>query len=436
MRRPREVLARGALRSRNFRLLAGCDVISGTGNAVAFVAIPFAVLAIGGSAADVGYVATAAMIPMIVFMLLGGVAGDRFPRHKVIVIANSAQALAQGVAAGLVFAHQAHVWELLVLAAVRGTGLGFYFPAAQGLLPQTVPEEDRAQANAISRIGRNSSGIAGAALGGLLVGAAGPAWGLAVDAASFAAAAALRAGMRFPPMPPDPDQESTLHQLREGWREFAARRWLWAIVGEFTIMTAVIAGTIDVLGPVVADRQLGGASAWGVILAGYGAGAVIGGLIMVRLRPQRMLAVASAAAGVFAALLFALAVPLPAAATTGVAVIVGVTSEIFAVNWVTTMQQEIPARLMSRLSAYDALGSFALAPVGVAAAGPIALAFGTPATLTAGGVIIIALTFAVLGVPEVRSMRRRPAADRPTATPDQESEPAAPGATPLPAEPG
>ena len=425
----------GALRSRNFRLLVGCDVISGTGNAVAFVAIPFAVLAIGGSVSDVGYVATASLIPMIVFMLLGGVAGDRYPRHTVIVAANSVQSLAQGAAAALVFAHTAHVWELLVLAAVRGTGLGFYYPAAQGLLPQTVPEEHLAQGNAISRIGRNTSGIAGSALGGLLVAVAGPAWGLAVDAASFAIAAALRAGMRFPPMPAG-DRESPLHQMREGWREFAARRWLWAIVGEFTIMTAVISGTISVLGPVVADRKLGGAGAWGVILAGYGAGAVVGGLAMARLRPQRMLAVASVAAGVFAALLFALAVPLPAVAITGVAVVVGATSEIFVVNWVTTMQQEIPPRLLSRLSAYDALGSFALAPVGVAAAGPLAAAFGTPAVLSAGGLVIIALTVAVLAVPEVRSMRRRPPGRDASGRPDQEAAPAAPAAIPLPAEPG
>jgi hypothetical protein len=137
-----------------------------------------------------------------------------------------------------------------------------------------------------------------------------------------------------------------------------------------------------------------------------------------------MLAVGSVGAGVFAALLFALAIPLPAAATTAVAVIVGASTEIFGVNWVTTMQQEIPARLLSRLSAYDALGSFALAPVGVVAAGPLAAAFGTSTVLTAGGLVIVALTVAVLAVPEVRSMRRRPAgagAD-PAQPPDQVAE--------------
>jgi MFS family permease len=428
-------LPRGALQSRNFRLLVACDVISGTGNAVAIVAIPFAVLAIGGSASDVGYVAAASLVPMLVFLLFGGVAGDRLPRHKVMMAANSLQAAAQGTSAVLVLTHHAFVWELLVLAAARGTGLGFYFPAAQGLLPQTVPEQDRAQANAISRTGRNSAGIGGAALGGLLVGLAGPGWGLAVDALSFASAAALRAGMRFPAMPPAA-RESTLHQLHEGWREFAARRWLWSIVLEFTAMTAVISGTINVLGPVVADSRLGGARSWGLILAAYGIGAVLGGLVMIRFRPHRMLLVASIAAGVFAVLLFALAVPLTVPLIMAAAVLVGMTSEVFLVNWITTMQQEIPHDLLSRLSSFDAIGSFALAPVGVAVAGPLAAAFGISVVLVAGGLLIVALTLAVLLVPEVRQMRRRPPESGLTSQEEPAAAPAAAGATARTAEPG
>ena len=428
-------LPRGALQSRNFRLLVACDVISGSGNAVAFVAIPFAVLAIGGSASDVGYVATASLIPMLVFLLFGGVAGDRLPRHKVMMAANSLQALAQGVSAILILTHHAFVWELLILAAARGTGLGFYFPAAQGLLPQTVPEEHRAQANAISRTGRNSAGIGGAALGGLLVGLAGPGWGLAVDAVSFAVAAALRSGMRFPAMPPAA-RESTLHQLREGWREFAARRWLWSIVLEFTVMTAVTSGTISVLGPVVADARLGGARSWGLILAAYGIGAVLGGLVMMRFRPQRMLLVASIGAGVFAVLLFALAVPLAVPLIMAAAVVVGISSEVFLVNWVTTMQQEIPHDLLSRLSSFDAMGSFALAPVGVAAAGPLAGAFGTSAVLAAGGLLIVLFTLAVLLVPEVRQLRRRTPESGLTSQDEPAAAPAGAGAKARTAEPG
>ena len=194
----------GPLRSRNFRLLLACDVISASGTAVATVALPFAVLRIGGSASDVGYVAAAYLVPLIGFLLLGGVVADRLPRHQVTVAANALQALAQAASAVLLLAGHARVWELAALAAARGIGTGFYLPASEGLLPHTVPADQRAPANALDRIGRNSGQIGGAALGGVLVGLAGPGWGLAADALSFAVAGALRAGMRFPALPPVP----------------------------------------------------------------------------------------------------------------------------------------------------------------------------------------------------------------------------------------
>jgi Transmembrane secretion effector len=101
---------RGPLGSSNFRRLVTCNVISIAGSAVSFVALPFAVLRIGGSASDIGYVATAGLIPLLAFLLLGGVIADRLPRHQVIVAANALQACAQGTAAALVITGQARIW--------------------------------------------------------------------------------------------------------------------------------------------------------------------------------------------------------------------------------------------------------------------------------------------------------------------------------------
>src|SRR5215471_19432084 len=123
-----------------------------------------------------------------------------------------------------VLAGLAQVWELVVVAVARGVGYAFYFPAEAGLLPQTVPADQRAAANAMDRIGRGASQIGGSALGGVLAGVAGPGWGLTVDAASFAVAAALRAGMRFPGLPPAA-KTGMAGELREGWRDFISRRW-------------------------------------------------------------------------------------------------------------------------------------------------------------------------------------------------------------------
>lgn len=396
----------GPLYSRNFRLLLACDIISVLGTAVALVAVPFAVLAIGGSAADVGYVVAAATVPLVAFLLWGGVVADRLARHKVMVAADVLQALAQAGSAVLVLTGRASVWELMVLAAVRGAGLGFYVPAARGLLPQTVPAQELSQANAIDRVGRSAALICGSGLGGLLVGTAGPGWGLLADGASFAIAAALRIGMRFPVLPPLP-QASMLNQLREGWREFASRRWLWAIVLEFAVLVAISFATLNVLGPLVAHIHLGGARNWGAILASESAGSVLGGLAMIRFRPHRMLLYACLSVPAFAVFLFALAVPLSVPLLAVTAFGMGGCLEVFSVNWATTMQQEIPPAMLSRVSAYDALGSYALAPVGTLIAGPLASTVGTSTVLAASGILTMLLTAAVLCIPEVRQLQRK-----------------------------
>jgi MFS family permease len=400
--------ARGPLAYRNFFLLLTCNVVSVLGTAIAIVAVPFAVLAIGGTAADVGYVTASATVPMVAFLLWGGVVADRLPRHRVMVAANVIQALAQAFSAILVLTGQATVWELMALAAARGTGLGFFFPAAQGLLPQTVPADQLAQANAMDRLGRNISLISGSAVGGTLVGLAGPGWGLAADAASYAIAGALRAGMRFPAVPPVSGPRM-LRQLRDGWREFISRRWLWAMVLQFSCVLGIYTGTCSVLGPIVANAHLGGAWSWGVILTAQAGGAVLSGLLLIRLRPRRLLLAASLGVPLQALLLFALAVPLATPAVAAAGFLAGCGIELFGVNWATALQQEIPRDMLSRVSAYDAFGSFCLMPIGAVLAGPLASVLGTAAVLVTGGIVIVALTASVLCLPEVRNLRRHTA---------------------------
>ncbi|HEX6450147.1 MAG TPA: MFS transporter [Trebonia sp.] len=397
---------RGPLSSRNFRLLAMCNVISVTGSGVSFVALPFAVLQIGGSAAAVGYVATARLIALAGVLLLGGVVADRLPRHQVIIAASAIQACAQGASAALILTGHAQVWQLAALAAAGGIAFGFYYPAARGLLPQTVRADQLAQANALDRTGQNTAWVGGFAIGGLLIGLAGAGWGLAIDAASFAIAALLLTGLRLP-RTPSAKVASLLQDLLDGWHEFSSRRWLWVIVAQFALLVAVSAATIDVLGPLVADTRLGGARSWGFVAAAYTAGAVGGGLVMLRFRPRRILAVAVMSLPAFSPLLFALAVPLPAPVAIAASALAGGCMEVFTVNWATTLQQEIPADKLSRISSYDALGNCALAPIGTAIGGPLAARFGVPATLTAGGAIILILPLLILLIPEVRHVQRR-----------------------------
>jgi Transmembrane secretion effector len=386
------------------------------GTAMAAIAVPFAVLRSGGSVSDVGFVAAAGLLPTIVFLLFGGVLADRLPRQQVMVAANIAQALAQAGFALLVLTGLAQVWEMMLLTAARGCAFGFYMPAAQGLLPQTVDADQLASANAVRRLALNGAQIAGAALGGLVVAAAGPGFGLVADASSYAVAGALRAGMRVGDLPPVV-RTGIIHELRDGWRAFTSRRWLWVIVIQFGLVNAVFVGAFSVLGPAIADHELGGARSWGLIVAAQSAGAVLGAALMVRYRPRRLLHTASLAVPLMALPVLALAAPLEVALIAAAALLAGIGMEVFEINWSTAIQEQIPLELLSRVAAYDALGSYALSPIGTTLAGPLALAIGTTSTLTAGGLTIITASLAVLCIADVRNLTRAKSPDPLTPTP-------------------
>jgi MFS family permease len=381
------------------------DVSSVSGSAMALVTTPFAVLAIGGSGVDVGDVTTAALLSLVISLMLGGTLADRHPRHRILTAANALQGVAQGTVASLVLSGTAYVWELIALSAARGIGTGLYLPAASGLLPQTVPADQLASANAIYRVGRNSAQIGGTALAGALAGLAGPGWGVTASAACYAIAATLRLSMRLEASP-RPASRGLLHELRQGWYEFASRRWLWSMVLQFAMVEAATAATVGVLGPIVAEHSLGGPISWGYIMAVNGTGSVVGGMIMIKFKPVFLLRVANAGVLIYTPLVFALAIPLPFPLIIVCAFIAGAGSEVFNVNWALSMQQEIPPSALSRVSAYDALGSFALAPVGAATAGTLQGSLGTSTVITLGGVLILVCTGAVLVLPEVRQFRR------------------------------
>jgi len=364
------------------------------------------VLDLTGSKADLGYVLAARTVPLVAFLLVGGIWADRLPRHHVMVGSNLLSGATQAAVAVLLFSGHARVWQLAALAAVSGTSSAFFFPASSGIVPQTVPERLLQQANALLRLGLNGSAILGGAVAGFVVYATSPATGIAVDAVTFLAAAALLAAMRLP-RSLHMESSNFVTDLKLGWREFTGRAWLWAIVLQFGFVNAVQQGTEGVLGPAVSNEHYHGAAGWGLIGAAQAVGLVGGGVLMLRLRPRRMLLVATLGFLLSAPLLFGLAIPLPLIAVLLLGVLAGIGTETFGVLWDTTMQQEIPQDRLSRVYSYDALGSFALIPLGLAAAGPIAEAVGTRATLFAGGVISVTATLAVLLVPEVRGLRRR-----------------------------
>jgi MFS family permease len=395
----------GPLAERDFALLFVGRTVSLFGSALAPIALAFAVLEVTGSATDLGLVVAAGFIPQIVFILVGGIWADRLPRHHVMVASDTVSGATQAVAAVLLLTGSAEIWHLVVVQVVRGAASSFFFPAAQGIVPQVVSGTRLQEANALLRLSRNGTQIGGVAIGGLLVAAIGPGWAIGFDAATYLAGSAVLLFLRVPRDLTMPERHF-VRELREGWDAFRSRSWLWGIVVQFAFVNACGVGAWAVLGPFVAERSLGGAAAWGLILAAQSAGFVVGGLITLRFRPDRLLLVATLAIFPMVFPLLLLIGPAPAVAIAAAAFVAGLGIELFGVFWDTALQEQIPRHQLSRVSSYDALGSFVFIPLGAAVAGPASDVVGVRETLIGASAVIVAATAAVLLLDEVRNLRR------------------------------
>jgi predicted MFS family arabinose efflux permease len=369
------------------------------------VALPFAVLEdLGGTPRQVGLVVAAGAAAQISVQLFAGALADRGSRRRQMIAADSAAALAQAALAALLLAGAATLPALALLQAAIGVCFALHFPAAVGLVPLVVERERLQPANALLSIAHSTALGLGAAAGGLLAARFGAGVALAVDAATFAASALLVAGVRARPQL-RLAAASLLAELRAGWREFTAHRWLWAIVLQFTVMTTGWFGTFAVVGPVVAQRSLGGADAWGAIAGAYGFGLVTGGLLMLRAHFPRPMLVATLTCFAGALLPLLLVAPAPVVWIAAAAWAAGLGHEIFSVLWNTALHTRVAPEALSRVSAYDVVGSIALVPFGQVLAGFGVEAFGAAATLYGAAFAIVLPTAAVLLVPEVRHLR-------------------------------
>ncbi|MDV5144246.1 MFS transporter [Streptomyces sp. SBC-4] len=393
---------------RNYVLLTAATVVTNLGAHGALIATTWAVFESGGSAGDVGLVAMARFLPLVLFLLIGGAVADRIPRHRVMVAANTVNCVSQAVFAVLVLSGGAQIWQMMLLTALCGAGQAFFNPAAEGMLLTSVTGEQAGKAFAVYRMAMHGAGIGGAALGGALVAFVGPGWVLAIDALAFAVAGGLRAFLDVSGTPERAPSGGLFADLKEGWQEFVGRPWLWSIVAQFSVVVGLIGAVEAVFGPLVARDELGGARPWGIALAAYGVGTVAGAVLMTRWKPRRLLFVGTLCVFPIALPSAALAVPLDVVGLTAAMFISGMAIEVFGVSWMTALHQEIPEEKLSRVSAYDWFGSTALLPLSTALAGPAESAFGRSEALWGAAALMVLVTALVLLVPDVRNLTRRP----------------------------
>jgi len=392
------------LRNPNLRKMFCAYFISFTGTAMAPIAMAFGVLELTDSTHDTAFVIAAPTFASILVLLLGGVVADRVSRKKVIILAESLSMLVQLIIAALFLTGYANLLNMIILMLINGVAIAFNAPASSGFITQLVDKKDLQATNALLGMARNSAVIIGAALGGLLVSIVGIGWTIFIDAISFGFSALLVFSI-LPNAQQKSAPSSLLNELIFGWKEFISHKWIWVIVLQFAFVVSGIEALMGLIGPSIAKDYLNGASDWGLIAGAVGFGTLLGGLVAFKLKVKYPMRLGTICVLFFSLIPIAMALSLSLYWILLAAVMAGLGMQIFGVIWFTTLQIKIPATMLSRVCAYDHIGSICLAPLGIVFSGFLYEALGAQWVLLLISGIIIIPTLLTLIVKQVWTMK-------------------------------
>lgn len=393
-----------ALRNPNFRTIFAGHSTSVLGDAIAPIAIAFAVLDGRGTARDLGLILAARVLSMSLLAVVGGVWGDRLPRQRVVVMSSLVSGLAQGTFALTLINGVFEVWLLVLLQLVNGAAIAFFRPASTGLVQESVDRSDLQSANALISLALNLSSIVGPAIAGGMIAVAGAPWALLIDALTFFVSAVLYSRAALPPR--KPARRSTLiHEALAGLREARAQPWILTTISMFCLVQLLIIAPYSILGPTVSQFNYGGPMMWVIVTAVAGVGAVTGDMFAMSYRPSRPLVAVGILALGMLPIILGLAFHPPIVVMAACGFLFGFCMCVPNIYWATCLQQHVPEELMARVSALDWMGSTVLRPAGLAAVVPASALLGTQ-TILVGAVIVVAvmfLTYSQLSV--VRSVK-------------------------------
>jgi MFS family permease len=402
------------LRHRDYRWLWAGQTTSSVGDSVVLVALALFITDRTNNPTDLGLVLAAGAAPLIAFLLIGGVWADRLPRHFVVIATNLVCATLHVLLAILIFTGRVAIWEVVVIEALFGSAEAFFRPAVSGLVPQTVPEPDIQQANALMGLSRNLTTFAGPALATALVLTAGAGWAFAIDAATFLVSAACLTRVR-PRERGAPAGEAlragVLTELREGYREVRARVWIWATLLAFALVNVAGVAPLFVLGPIVGREQYGHVAVFGVRVAMIGVGTVFGSLLGLRWRPRYPMRMAVLLILLWPPSLIVYAAGVTLWVVLPTAVLGGISLALFDVWWQTAIAERVPPERLSRVISYDWAVSIGLVPAGFVIAGPLGAALGAVPVMLAGASIGFVGVLAALIPRETRMLERLPSQD-------------------------
>lgn len=379
--------------------------ISNVGNGLSPIALAYGVLSLkGATGTDLSLVMTARIAPMIIFMLLGGVIGDRFKRNRIVGGSDVIGSIIAGTSAISFIVGFANVPLLCLMGGLFGILNALWWPAMSGVLPEILPKDSLQKGNAVVGLLSNFGFVFGALVGGTVVTLFGSGWALLVDAITFMIAGLLVWNINLPPMP-EREKNSMLHDLKIGWYEFISRSWVVAVVVGFTFMNLCFEATLSVLGPLAYNSDGHGPRNWSFNLAAITIGMIAGGIASFKIHFSRPLVLGMLSVALVPIWIYSMGFQLSLPVVLLGAFVAGVAVEIFTVVWGTSMQTHIPEQSYSRVVSYDAFGSYALAPIGIAFAGPIASWIGTPHTLIIAASITLVAALLPLTLKSVRGLK-------------------------------
>jgi MFS family permease len=392
------------LRHKNFRYLFLGQSASVVGDRVVVVAIALFVTQTTGSASDLGLILAAQALPLVALLLFGGVWADRLPRHRIMIVTDLVRAGLHITLATLIFTGAVRVWEIAAIEAAFGAAQAFFQPAYTGLIPQTVPEELIQEASALTQSTENLAFMVGPALATVLVLGVGAGEAFALDAATFILSAALLMRVRPRPRGEFIAPASVWSELRAGFHEVRSRSWVWVTIAVFMGAILCVYAPWYSLAPIIARDSYGSSGLFGVLESLAGAGAILGALVGLAWRPRRPLKTGMLLVLAWPLLGITLAARAPIWVVIVLSLATGFGFAELMILWETALARFIPPRALSRVSAYDWMGSLALLPVGFLLAGPLAGAFGARTVLGIGSALGVVLLLLGLAPRETREL--------------------------------
>ena len=386
---------------RNFPLLFGGQTISTLGDALYMVALPWLILTTGGNAQELGIVLSAYGIPRALCMLAGGWLSDRLGPRRLMLIADTLRLLLMGVLAALAFGGHPLLWQFCAIAVPLGALGGAFTPASMSLVPDILGKDDLQAGNGLMMASMQGANLIGSSVAGVIVAGFTSAVALALDAGTFLVSAGSLALMRGTThATPDGSQTETgqehpLASAQEAgtpmsfWGYLGTSRLIQITLLMFIVSSLVTGGLIEVALPALVQGPMhGSASGFGFILAGWGAGALIGSILAGMLGKLKRRGLMIFLGGLIIAAMFAL---LPVGGVPGAVVcmlIAGIASSIFAILFFTAVQMPLPSHLMGRIMGLLMFSSLGLYPVSTALAGVLATHLGPAILFPLSGLVL------------------------------------------------